>query len=201
MGLLIAPFGPLAEFWYFKDYWKPETFLGLEYSLEDLLFAFEIGGVSAVLYEEILGRQIFNERKHAYRWAILGLPAVILLTLILFNNVLNLNSIYASYLAFIAAAGLIIFFRHDLAKTALLSGVTLAVIAFIAYLPLVFLFPEIFQRFWFLHNISGITMGPIPIEEILWYLMWGFAAGPSYEFITGFGDRKLPRYNKKDDAD
>lgn len=58
--------GPLSEFWYLQDYWRPETFTGTLIGVEDFLFGFFIGGIGAVIYEEIFGKRFAGrgDRRH-----------------------------------------------------------------------------------------------------------------------------------------
>ena len=61
MSILIMPFVPIAEFFFIRDYWKPELFNGWSVGIEELIFGFAFGGVTAILYEEIF------EKKHSKR--------------------------------------------------------------------------------------------------------------------------------------
>ncbi|MBU1017005.1 hypothetical protein KJ678_02465 [Patescibacteria group bacterium] len=51
MSLVIAPMGPLSELFYLRDYWQPKILTGRSFGIEDLFFAFTIGGIAAVIYE------------------------------------------------------------------------------------------------------------------------------------------------------
>lgn len=196
MSILAAPLGPLSEIWYLRDYWKPELLGGWTIGFEDVWFAFSAGGIGSVIYEEIVGKRTIKRHLRKHNW-LLGLFAIVtLVILIILNNVLGINSIYASLIAFLVPAVIIIAIRKDLIKDALLSGVFLTLLAFICYQFLIFLFPGIIQRWWMLHNISGILVARVPLEELLWFFSWGMLAGPLYEFIMGLNLERLPTQKK-----
>ena len=59
MSILVAPMGPLSEILYFADYWHPEYLIPIfGVGIEDLLFAFFIGGIGSVIYEEAFIKKI-----------------------------------------------------------------------------------------------------------------------------------------------
>ena len=48
---------------------------------------------------------------------------------------------------------------------------------------------------WNLHNLSGIVIGIVPIEEVFFGLGFGCLIGPLYEFLTE--SHLAPNYKKK----
>ena len=79
----------------------------------------------------------------------------------------------------------LLFYRHDLLKDALLSAVFFAFFYFFAFLIILKIYPEAVTRFWLLKNLSGIFILGIPIEELLFAFFTGLAVGPFYEFMCG----------------
>ena len=185
MSLIFAPLGPLSEIFHFRDYWQPEyifTILGL--GIEDLLFAFFIGGIAAVIYEELFTKKAKKtEKEHLKMLIALGVLGILALTILTFG--LKMNSIYSSSLVFIFLGIIMISKRRDLAKNAILSGILVAAIMFAFHLIYTSIFPTIIQEWWKLENLSGIFLLGIPIEEMMWGFAWGFFAGPIYEFWKG----------------
>jgi len=186
MSLLATPLGPLSEVLYFKDYWRPEylfTFFG--FGIEDLCFAFFIGGIGAVAYEEIFIKKLTKIRGESSKLlGILGLVGILLLLFL--NLVLGINSIYASSIAFIVLGIVILSYRRDLLKISIYNGIIVALIMLVFYIFYLSLFPNIIEDWWKLKNISGIFIFGAPIEEIIWGFAWGFLAGPLYEFWRGY---------------
>lgn len=186
MSLLIAPLGPISEFFYFRDYWKPEYILNiLGVGIEDLLFGFIIGGIAAAIYEEFFVKK-FKRTKGEKNSAIILLGIIGIVLLILFIYFFKINSIYASSLGFLIIGIMILFRRRDLIKNAILSGILVALIMFIIYLVYFLIFPNLVNKWWYLKDISGILILKVPIEELIWGFSWGFLAGPFYEFWKGY---------------
>lgn len=114
MGLVALLFGPISEFWFLKDYWKPQYALGWPWVIEDFLFAFLCGSGPTVAYQiffrKKLGKRIHKQRNTRF----FSLIAFGIIIMVLFNNVLGVNSIFASALAFLASSVIILYIRKDL---------------------------------------------------------------------------------------
>ena len=162
--------------------------------IEDILFAFSICGIAAVIYEIFLGRHVHLLKPQkgkfhstgahwlAHLIILLGLwMCVTLLLLLLFP----INSVYAFIVGGLLIGIYIIADRHDLLLNALLSGLFLVVILF--FLEQVFfirLFPDAAILFWKqTDSISGFYVYGIPLEELLWAATVGFTLGPLYEYV------------------
>jgi len=190
MSFIIMPMGPLTEFFYLRDYWRPELFNGWAVGIEDLLFAFTIGGIAAVIYEEFFSKKYL--KKHlalhpkwmfvifplGYAWMFLG------------NIVLGFNSIYISISGLLIFGIPMLFFRHDLLKNAVFSGLFMGLFMLVFYIFFIAIFNGVIQRWWLLGNISGILILGVPIEELMWGFSCGFFVGPTYEFINGLKFKK-----------
>lgn len=185
MGFLVGIVGPISEFWY-KDYWQPAYAFGFIPRLEDFLFGFFIGGIGATIYEEIFAKKLIKRTGRVPHWLMWSLACAVVAILIIFNNILGINSIYASFIAFILLIFVIWRRRPDLIQDSILSGVFLAVISIIFYLFYLRIYPNIIQDWWRLDNISGIFVLGIPIEEPIWFFLWGMVGGPLYEFWKGY---------------
>lgn len=194
MSAITALFGPVSEIWYFADYWKPEIALPLPIigGLEDILFGFSIGGIGAFAYESFFVRGICKceEKKLKREWFLLVFFIVVGTSMIILNNLLGLNSIFASSIAMIVVASLMLLIRPDLIPNAIGSAVTVAGVMFVIY----FLGQEFFPsaHVWMLRiwKLSGTPEGliifkHIPWTEMLWGLSWGLVWGPMYEFLVG----------------
>lgn len=194
MSYLVAIIGPISEIFYFKDYWMPESifpiFLGkFPLMIEDLFFGFAIGGISAVIYEIAFRKKLSRvsvSSKYVVKTAYVALLFVIVLLGLLGYGI---NSIYASAVAFVASAMIVIFIRHDLFKNALFSGIGVMFVMFLSYLFLYGIFvsnaEELLKQGWLLHGSSLDTRAfGIPVTEMVWGFAWGFFAGPWYEFVN-----------------
>lgn len=199
MSLITAGFGPISEIWYFADYWKPEIALPLPIGgVEDLLFGFSIGGIGAFAYESLFVRGICKceEKKLRREWFLLVFFVTIGISMIVFNNLLGLNSILASSIGMITVAIIMLYLRPDLATNAIGSAFLVTIIMFVIY----FLGQEFFPpahawmlKIWKLSSTSQgiIIFKHIPWTEMLWGFSWGLVWGPMYEFLVGARTIKL----------
>lgn len=189
MSVLVAPFG-FFEFLFIRDYWKPPLFNGWSVGLEDFLFSFAIGGIAAVIYEELFAKRQMKRhlKKHIFWAFFITLCGIV--WMYVGSVILGYNSIYVCSSILLVAGLVILFVRHDLIKDALYSGVLVGSLMFLLYLVLFSMFSGIVEHIWMLENISGILVMGIPIEELMWGFSWGFVAGPAYEFAQGLMLRK-----------
>ncbi len=196
MSLVIGLIGPSLEFFYIKDYWRPQLTGNLLVGFEDVLFAFFIGGISSVLYEEILRKKETASRIKKHKLDIILFPLVAIFLMIMGSNILKINSIYSSQIALIFLGMYIIIIRRDLVYPALISGIFFSSFMFLFYLIFLQIFPGIIQAWWLLSNISGILIVGIPLEELIWGFSVGFLGGIVYEFILGmkFVKMKIGKY-------
>jgi len=194
MSLITASFGPISEIWYFADYWKPEIALPLPIvgGVEDLLFGFSIGGIGAFAYESLFVRGVCKcvEKKGKRELFLLIFFAIEGTAMIILNNLLGLNSIYASSIGMVVFAMIMLVLRPDLLIHAVGSAFLVAGTMFVIY----FLGQEFFPKshFWVerIWKLSGTEQGivifkHIPWTEMLWGLSWGLVWGPMYEFLVG----------------
>jgi len=185
ISILTIPLG-LTQYFFGQDYWHPTYIMSFNFfGLEDLLYAFGVGGIAGVIYEEFLGKR-FTKRhlpKHQYIATALTLGG--LLALFVGVNILHINSIYVSSVVFLLAGLGAIIMRHDLFKQAFYSGVFLGVLTLLSEIFVVFLFPDFITKWWFLDNISRVFILEIPVEEILFAFALGFVTGPIYELVFG----------------
>jgi len=194
MSLLAASFGPISELWYFADYWKPPIALPLPYigGVEDLLFGFAIGGIGAFAYEALFVRGICTceEKQLKREWFLLIFFVVVGVGMIILNNLLGLNSIFASSIGMIVVALIMLAIRPDLITNALGSAVMVAGVMFVVYFLGQEFSPQAHAwmlQIWKLSETSQgvIIFKHIPWTEMLWGLSWGLVWGPMYEFLVG----------------
>lgn len=196
--LLISGFiggvaGLLAEFWYFKDYWQPPSILGnSRVSIEEFLFGFAIAGISSSIYDFIskskLVKKLNTKIIASTIFFLIGLTS-----LILFNNILKINSIFVSSLSFLIISIIIIIIRKDLLKPTLVSAILPTLLMIFLYFILFNIVPNYWQKYWLLYNTKTglIILNTIPLTEILWYLCFGSLAGVGYDFMFGLKKEKL----------
>lgn len=193
LSVITALFGPISEIWYFADYWKPEIAFPLPGvgGVEDLIFGFAIGGIAAFGYESLFVKKFCLCRpKKGREWFLLIFAAIVGASMLVLNNLLGLNSVYASSIGMIIAASIMLYFRRDLIIHAVGSAVLVMLTMFAIYYLGQTFFPN--AHFWMerIWKLSGTPQGVvifrhIPWTEMLWGFSWGLVWGPMYEFLIG----------------
>lgn len=186
--------GLIAEFWYFKDYWYPPSLFGnTKISLEDFLFGFAFTGIAATICKVIFRKESKKYIKgHKIIFFIFFVIGVF--SLLLFNNLLKINSILVSSFTFLTLSFITVFIRKDLVVQSIMSGIlSLLVIIPIYVLLFNFISPSYWDKYWLLANTTfGIKIiGNVPVTELLWYFSWSCFAGIACDFYHGNKDKVL----------
>jgi len=184
--------GLIAEHWYFRDYWRPPSLLGTSViSIEDFLFGFFITGIAATIYDSLFMKEnnVKEEKKRKRFFGILFILGVI--SLLIFNTWLGVNSIFVSSFIFLIISVVIIHVRKDLLAKSVISGL-LTMLIIIPIYAIIFniISPDYISKYFLLTStrLGTTILGNIPLTELLWYFSWGCLAGIGYDFV--FGKRK-----------
>lgn len=184
------PFG-LSEPLFVPEYWSPPSLFDLAvntgFDIESLIFCFGIGGVGAVFYNVASGRvshrMPLSERLkplHRHHRKALMAPFVAFVPLYF----LSWNVIYPSIAAMFIGAVSTMLCRPDLVRKSWLGG-----ILFLAYYT-VFLAaletsaPGYIARVWNLNALSGLSVGFMPVEELLFAYFFGMYWSGVYEHFN-----------------
>ena len=177
--------GIASQYIYLKDWWKPMTLTGTAIGIEDFLIGMFIGGIAAVIYEEIYKKKIrfrSSKKSHLIFYCILNSLAICFLFFGSFY-LLRLNSFYSSLITFLVPTFFIWFKRKDLIKPSLISGILMLIIGTLVYFVLFLVLPDYFHIFWYLKEtwFASLFLG-IPLGEYIWFFLAGMAISPLYEF-------------------
>lgn len=160
----------------------------------ELLFVFSAFGVAAVLHELMPhkkeGTPMPKTRLDTHVSSVFAKLCVVtgawLFISVAAYAIFRLPSIYACILGGMLVGVYVIADRKDLFTPALISGVFFSILIFLVeQFFFLRLYPDAALGFWHVENLSGILLGGIPAEEILWAATVGFAVGPLYEFVSG----------------
>lgn len=205
MSFLIAAWLGISGYLFFNeyiiDYWNPQ-YLGflhagslfwrfglLAKGIEDILFIFFFSGISAVIYEEILGKKQLRKGRKSSLKLLLLFPAIMFISYAVVTLTGILNIIYGDFIGYSICAAIVWYFRKDLIRHSLISGLSMGTFFFLFYfLIYVRIYPGIFHAWWILNKTSGIFLLGIPLEEILWAFFIGLWVGPTYELLIGLKD-------------
>lgn len=184
-GAILAPFVDMVML---KDWWHPEMLTQGPVHAESLMFGFFSMGVTSVAAQVLLGQATYSVHR-LYRPNMLHIVAGIIVSLyIMFGLCIQWgwNSAYTSLLANGFLALCVGVRRPDLLAGIGVSALLAGALAIPAYwMILVFLAPTWFYDAWYLHNLSGLWVARMPIEEILWYAGTGAAFGAAFKCLRG----------------
>ncbi len=189
-SVFTTPFG-LSEPLFVPEYWLPPSLFNLAentgFDIESLIFCFGIGGISAVFYN-LLRHKVPQpvaaceryHRHHRYHYLALSTPFLVFILLLVFPW----NPIYPSIVAMFAGAAATIFCRPDLKAKIWIGGLLFLVYYAIFLAGLEWSAPGYIDRVWNMDVLSGITLGFMPIEELLFAIGFGMYWSGVYEHFT-----------------
>jgi len=189
-SLFTMPFG-LSEPLFVPEYWLPPSLFDLAentgFDIESLIFCFGIGGIAAVFYDLLTGQTTETIAKcqrshplHRHHYKALAAPFVSFPILWLFPW----NPIYPAILAMFIGVVATFFCRPDLKRKSWIGGVLFLVYYAIFLAGLEWSAPGYIDRVWNLEALSGITIGFMPIEELLFAVSFGMYWSGVYEHFT-----------------
>ena len=194
-SLFTMPFG-LTEPLFVPAYWNPPSLFNLAqttgFDIESLIFSFGIGGIGAVLYNILIGREPaalpFAERAAArhrlHSWA-LAVPFVSFPLLYPFAW----NPIYPAIIAMALGALAAMFCRPDLAPKVGIGAILFLSGYTVFLLGIEWTAPGYIGRVWNLPALSGVGIAGLPIEELLFAAAFGAYWSGVYEHFTWSSDR------------
>lgn len=191
LSVLMGILGPFAEFFATHHYYHPETVWGTRIGFEDFLIGFFYGGVGAVIYEMFLyNRPNYSSRPGNPLAAFIALVFAFL-AMYIGAFVFPWATIYVLLITMIFVGLSMAFYRKNLLKHAVGSGVLFTLFTFAFFQIFILVFPGIIEKWWELDSLSGRLIGGVPLEEILFAFAWGFVLGPASELVARMDFKKL----------
>ena len=181
----------LTEPIFVPAYWNPPSLFELaqrtRFDIESLIFSFALGGIGAVLYNTLTHREMValsvEEKRHVrhriHRLALL-MPFVLFVPLYF----LPWNPIYPSVVCLVVGAIATVICRPELVGRTLIGGVLFLVMYAVFMLVLLWFAPGYIEQVWNLRALSGVLIGGIPLEELLFGLSVGLYWTGAYEHFT-----------------
>ncbi|MDP3724521.1 MAG: lycopene cyclase domain-containing protein [bacterium] len=179
---LFAFFDYLAQ----PQYWHPPTFFSIPIGIEGFLFAFCFSGIAAVIYEEIAGKRLRKIREQNATKIIHWLIAVFILFASLIGSFLFHINIMLTLVPLLAVGAVLIgLTRPDLRLPMIYSGLTFGLLYGLLFFLWMTIFPTS-QQWWNLEIFWWLTIGGVPLGEVLFGFAFGAFWGPLYEFLFGY---------------
>jgi len=189
MSFFAAPFAALDIF-FVPSYWKPITFLNLPIGIEGFIFAFEIGGIAAAIYPELLHKKL--SRIKNYHKPIGIFISVTALSAIMFSKLFELTNIMINlYIILLFGSAIIVYGRKDLLKSTLLGGILFGTIYFISFFILNRI--QAINDWFVLEGLPRIFILDVPLYEILFAVLFGAYWGNLYELFFGYRFKTFKR--------
>jgi hypothetical protein len=190
-SLFTTPFG-LTEPLFVPEYWSPPSLFDLAlrtgFDVESLIFCFAIGGVGAVLVNVLSRRTPVrlpeHERhgsRHRFHRLVLGAPFLVFVVL----APLGWNAIYPGIVAMLAGGALTVWCRPDLARSTGLGGMVFLAYYVVFLTGLKLTAPQGYiEEVWNLAALSGVRLGFMPLEELLFAFGFGTYWSGVYEHFN-----------------
>ena len=100
--------------------------------------------------------------------------------------IFHLTSFWGTTIAGLMSGLFIIFKRKDLWKSAIISGLLVALLCFPVFWIAEIVSPGYIDKYWLNSYLSGIKIIAAPIEDVIFYFIVGFVGGPFYKFWKGY---------------
>lgn len=181
----------LSEPLFVPEYWNPPSLFDLAqrtgFDVESLIFCFAIGGIGAFLYNALARRELApvhgaEQRSKRHRFHRLALAAPFVVFPLLYG--LPWNPIYPG-IAALAVGGIAnALCRPDLTRNTLVGGVLFLALYAGFMLLLRVSAPGYIEQVWNLAQLSGLTPGGVPVEELGFGFAFGMYWAGVYEHFT-----------------
>lgn len=189
---LTAPFG-LTEPLFVPQYWNPPSLFDLAqrtgFDIESIIFCYAIGGIGVAGYRALkhepvplrgLDHHVHSSSRHRWHRLMLVSPVLVFLALL----PLGWNPIYPGILAMLAGATATILCRPDLWRNSLFGGGIFLALYTAFLMGLKWIWPGYIEAVWNLGFLLGWRPAGLPLEEILFGLVFGMYWSSVYEHIT-----------------
>jgi len=187
LSVIFGIVGLIAEPIHIQDWWKPLTITNTAVGIEDFLYGFAVGGIAAVIYEEIFKKRIrmrkIGKKKELKRdKSMIIFVSLFLAAFIVLFYVFNVNTFIGATL--LLAVGTLVMWirRRDLVMDSVASGILILLVSFAVYSVTEIITPGWVRAFWYFQNVPNIIILNVPIDDIIWFFLAGAFIGPLYEF-------------------
>src|SRR3989344_6395340 len=198
MSIIFGIGGPLGDILYTKDWWNPLTITNTKIGFEAIFVGFMIGGIAAVIYEDIFKKKIKIRKKirKIKRKENINLLLMLSLAFLLFFEsfyLLNLNSLLSTVVALVVPTMIIYILRRDLIIDSLATGFLLVIVAIIVYSVVEIFTPGRIVSFWHFKNVPNIVIFNLPLDDIILYFFSGLFICSLYGY---WQEGRLSKSNK-----
>jgi len=168
-------------------FWNPPTLFNLPIGIETIIFNFLLGGIAASIYEEVYGRKLIRIRlrDRGFKSLRYALFIFLLISIFLFSLAFRDQALLLGFAGMFSGILLIVAFRRDLIPNVIFSGLLFGLLYLVIFALWISLFPRAIS-WWNLEFLSGRLILGVPIEQMLFALLYGSFWGPLYEYLQGY---------------
>jgi len=202
----IVPFSlPFAftESLFYPSYWEPAFLFDLGrrigFGIEDFVFVAALAAFSTIIYPACCNRAYASHAPATGRACaavralmLLAVAGALLAVLWAAGIAVIYGACMAMFVSGLAAAAL----RRDLFVPALIGGVCAGAVYFVVCCAADLIMPGIFQTVWHTEKFLGVFVLGVPLEELIYGGVAGFAATSFYPYVFGlrFVRRNVERH-------
>jgi hypothetical protein len=186
--------GPISEYWHLKDYWNPTYIYRFEigswtFGVEDYIFAFAYGGLAAGIFDIISRKAGQRELAEFNPIGFIKLLLAVILCLFLMSvlvAVFNINSLNATIVVLLIGSLILVKLQPKWILPVIITAIIAGNLMWIFYWGFyIRLFPGIIEQWWYPEAFSGISLGGVPIEEVIWATATALFVGPLLRYCMG----------------
>ena len=163
-----------------------------------ILFVGVVFGIASVAFEAFIGphtkmikeREWWFHRKHPMNWV---LHTLFLLSIWFCITLFGLSVFEMAPTPAFAIGGLlvgtyIVAKRHDLLVDAIASAILLSLLIFVTeQILFAYFLPASSSEIWRTEALTGVFLGHVPLEELVWATVVGFTVAPLYQYVRLLG--------------
>lgn len=167
-----------GSLWWTNDWWFPQTITGTKVGIEDFLLGFSNGGVAMSLFYLVskLLKSDTTTSGRGKRFTVIVFIAMGLVTGFCFW-VLNVSSVVSGLMGTLSVVVFVGVTQRSLVRPMFLTGFLMVVVSIPVYLLAMVVCPDFIRATWQSANLSGVDLLNIPVEDLIYYLLFGSAIG------------------------
>lgn len=194
MSFLIAVSNIIISYFFLSaDWWYPATIIGTRVGVEDFLLGFTNGGIAAVLHQALFRHTSMKEKENKQTFGASSILLLFFLIIYILFYGFKITSFSSVSIAFLLIGLLLVYLRPDLLPQALVNGLLMIIVSLPIYYLVMLVSPGWIDATWSFSHLSGIKFTGIPIEDLIFYFMFGFSTGTLYKYWQC--ERLVKKYN------
>jgi hypothetical protein len=189
-GLIFSVLGPVwAYFNFVTVWWRPLTVTKTIVGPEDFILAFSCIGIALSVYKFVFRKEMkrdFKTSRVVIREAFARLPWFFIacfVPILILRCVFVAQPIVSIFCGQFLAGLYVIVRRPDLTPAMIWTAVLMIAVTYPVFILGQYVFPGVVQQFWNFKNLTGYVFWGYPLEDMIFFALWGFQCGGILEFM------------------